>query len=286
MKLIIVSGLSGSGKSVALATLEDLNDYCVDNLPLALLNPFVAEIHGRTHPGFHTAAVGIDSRNFRDELAHFPEVIDALRADGVDIEIVFLLADDDTLIKRFSDTRRRHPLSADSGMPLLEAIHRERALLEPIAALADTVIDTSHTNVHELRELVRVRLHGDASGGMSLMFESFGFKHGLPDDADFVFDVRHLPNPHWQTELRQLTGRDAAVIAYLEAHAAVERLLNDLVRFLETWIPAFEAGNRSYLTVAVGCTGGQHRSVYLVERLTRHFRDGRRHVATRHRELP
>ncbi len=285
MRLIIVSGLSGSGKSVALATLEDLNDYCVDNLPLALLEPFVDELLRREPPGVDTAAVGIDSRNFRDELAHFPDVLEALRTRGVGAEVVFLLADDETLIKRFSDTRRKHPLSAEAGVPLPDAIRRERVLLAPIAALATLVIDTSHTNVHELRELVRSRLHGEGQGGTTIVFESFGFKHGLPDNADFVFDVRNLPNPHWQTALRQYTGREQPVIDYLGRQPEVERMVGDIGAFLETWIPSFEHSSRSYLTVAVGCTGGQHRSVYIAERLAEYFGAHHRNVTVRHREL-
>lgn len=285
MRMIIVSGLSGSGKSVALATLEDLNDYCVDNLPLALLKPFSEELLARRRADFPTAAVGIDSRNFRDELIRFPEVISELRGTGIDIEIVFLQADDETLIKRFSDTRRMHPLTADTGMPLLEAIHEERRLLAPIAAHATLMFDTSHTNVHELRELVRVRLHGEANVHPAIVFQSFGFKNGLPDNADFVFDVRNLPNPHWQLELRPLNGRDAPVVEFLRAHAEVEAMIDDIATFLERWIPSFETGSRSYLTIAIGCTGGQHRSVYVTERLAARFLAAQRSVSIRHREL-
>ena len=202
------------------------------------------------------------------------------------MDIVFLQADAETLLKRFSDTRRRHPLSVEHGTPLPEAIEAERRLLAPIAAHATINIDTSHTNVHELRELVRTRVHGGEPGRLSLVFESFGYKNGLPDDADYVFDVRHLPNPHWQSALRPLTGRDEPVAHFLETHAAVEATVADLIGFLETWLPAHETGSRSYLTVAVGCTGGQHRSVYVAERLGRHFGTTRRAVSVRHRELP
>lgn len=285
MRLIVVSGLSGSGKSVALATLEDCNDYCVDNLPLGLLPAFADELLAHRRPSLETAAVGIDARNFHDQLERFPDIVAQLRAARFDIDIVFLQADSETLLKRFSDTRRPHPLSVEHGTPLLEAIEAERRLLAPIAAHATLVIDTSHTNLHELRELLRTRLHGGEIGQLSLVFESFGFKNGLPDDADYVFDVRFLPNPHWQSALRPLTGRDEAVARFLEAHEVVESAVADLIRFLETWLPAFETGSRSYLTVAVGCTGGQHRSVYVTERLARHFGATRRAVSVRHREL-
>lgn len=284
MRIIIVSGLSGSGKSIALQTLEDLDYYCVDNLPIELLKPFAREILSRKSGLLQTIAVGIDARNFRDELERFPEILADLRRNGLAIEILFLQAADEALLKRYSETRRKHPLSLE-GVPLMEAIRWERRLLEPMAAHADLIIDTSHTNVHELRQLVRSRLHDTPPGQLSILFESFAFKHGVPADADFVFDVRCLPNPHWEPQLRPLTGLDDKVIDFLTRQSVVMGMIADLCRFLETWIPCFENSSRSYLTVAIGCTGGQHRSVFIAAALARHFSKIRRNIMTRHREL-
>ena len=284
MRIIIVSGLSGSGKSIALQTLEDVGYYCVDNLPVALLKPFARDILSREDGIRQTTAVGIDARNFLDELEHFPAILTDLRDVGLEVEILFLHATDEALFKRYSETRRRHPLSKD-GMPLVDAVRRERRLLDAIMAHADLIIDTSHTNIHELRELVRNRLHNTPAKSVSLLFESFGYKQGVPADADFVFDVRCLPNPHWEPKLRPLTGRDAEVIKFLSEQAEVIKMIQDLQGFLDTWIPHFETGSRSYLTVAVGCTGGQHRSVFITEELARHFNATRRTVMVRHREL-
>jgi UPF0042 nucleotide-binding protein len=199
-----------------------------------------------------------------------PQLVDQLRRSGLACEVIFLRAEEDVLLKRYSETRRRHPLSRD-GLSLAEAIQQERILLAPIVDSADLVIDTTRTSVHELRELVRQRVGARTEERLSILFESFAFRHGVPGDADFVFDVRSLPNPHWEPGLAQLTGRDPAVVEYLERHEAVERMFNDIAQFLDRWIPDFMKTNRSYLTIAIGCTGGQHRSVYLVERLTRHF---------------
>jgi UPF0042 nucleotide-binding protein len=284
MRIIIVSGLSGSGKSIALQTLEDLDYYCVDNLPIELLKPFAREILSRKSGLLQTIAVGIDARNFRDELERFPEILADLRRNGLAIEILFLQAADEALLKRYSETRRKHPLSLE-GVPLMEAIRWERRLLEPMAAHADLIIDTSHTNVHELRQLVRSRLHDTPPGQLSILFESFAFKHGVPADADFVFDVRCLPNPHWEPQLRPLTGLDDKVVDFLTRQSAAMGMIADLCRFLETWIPCFENSSRSYLTVAIGCTGGQHRSVFIAAALARHFSKIRRNIMTRHREL-
>ena len=283
MKLVIVSGLSGSGKSVALHTLEDLGYYCIDNLPAGLLRALAAELNTQSSP-VENAAVGIDARNLPQALQHFSEIQDELKTHGIASEILFLTCDSDTLIKRFSETRRRHPLSVDK-ISLAEAVELERALLEPIAARADLFIDTTQTTVHQLRDLVLKRIQRQHAAGLSLLFESFGYKHGIPTDADFVFDARCLPNPHWQPELRSLSGRDDAVIEYLEGESQVAKMYAELCGFLDNWIPAFEADNRSYLTVAVGCTGGQHRSVYLIEKLSGYFSDRYRNVATYHREL-
>ncbi len=285
MRVIIVSGLSGSGKSIALQTLEDLQHYCVDNLPMALLKPFAEALLVRQRNGRHPiTAVGIDARNFTEELAGFPELIRELRDAGLQVETLFLQASDETLLKRYSETRRKHPLSLE-GVSLQEAIQAERRLLDPIQAQADLIIDTSHTTVHELRDLVRSRLHDAPPGVMSILFESFGFKNGVPADADFVFDVRCLPNPYWVPELRGLTGQDPPVASFLTEQGEVGRMIDAIGGFLRSWIPAFETGSRSYLTIAVGCTGGQHRSVFVVDTLGRQFGDSRRNVLVRHREL-
>ena len=283
MRLVIVSGLSGSGKSVALHTLEDLGYYCIDNLPAGLLSVLAQELSLAATP-VQNAAVGIDARNLPQALQQFSQVLDQLKQSGISSEILFLTCETETLIKRFSETRRRHPLS-NSGAALAEAVEQERALLEPIAQRADLFIDTSQTNIHQLRDLVLSRVARQNRNRLSLLFESFGYKHGIPRDADFVFDARCLPNPHWQPELRPLSGHDRPVVQYLESEPQVEAMHEQLRSFLEQWIPAFEAGNRSYLTIAVGCTGGQHRSVYLIERLAHHFQTQYPNVVIRHREL-
>jgi UPF0042 nucleotide-binding protein len=284
--MIIVSGLSGSGKSIVLQTLEDFDYYCVDNLPIKLLQPFAEDIQTREGGRFETTAVCIDARNFKEELKSFSNILYQLRSNGLNVEILFLRASDEVLLKRYSETRRKHPLSLD-GITLLEAIQRERQLLEPIAAHADLIMDTSHTNIYELRKLVKTRLHvhDNAQETLSILFLSFGFKNGIPDDADFIFDVRCLPNPHWEPQLRHLTGLDDRVIEFLNRQPEVNNMIADLRRFLDTWIPRFEAGTRSYLTIAVGCTGGQHRSVFVASKLACYFRRTRNTVMTRHREL-
>lgn len=283
-RLIIVSGLSGSGKTVALHTLEDSGCYCIDNLPVTMLSAFGRHVTGLEPDTVNHYAVGVDARNRMTDLEAFSGILSELESTtGIRPEILFLTADDDTLIKRFSETRRRHPLST-GDIPLADAIDRERHLLVPIQSRADLVIDTTATTLHQLRELVRERLIGH-SRQLSLLFQSFGFKHGVPSDADFVFDVRVLPNPHWEPHLRPLTGRDAPVAEYLSSHEEVETMFADIRDYLERWIPAFKRENRSYLTVAIGCTGGQHRSVYLSDRLAGHFRDGTQDVSVRHREL-
>ena len=284
MKLIVVSGLSGSGKTIALQALEDMGIYCIDNLPFKLLPSLAAHLKNAPRRHYKDAAVGIDARNLTDDFEEFPAILEQVRAEGIQCEILFLTADESTLLKRFSETRRKHPLS-DTSVPLNEAIEAERRLLSPLAADADWHLDTSRSNVHQLRTLVRERLGRTGQQSLSLLFSSFGYKHGLPTDADFVFDVRCLPNPYWEPHLRPLTGLDAEVKAFLEQQPAVGRMFEGIRDFLEIWVPQFEAENRSYMTVAVGCTGGYHRSVYMVERLGLHFRALRGNVLTRHREL-
>jgi UPF0042 nucleotide-binding protein len=284
MRLVVISGLSGSGKSVALHMLEDIGYYCIDNLPAGLLPTFVEHTVISGEPIYRLTAVGVDARNRPEDIASVPALIAELRRSGLGCDVVFLRAEDEVLLKRYSETRRRHPLSR-TGVGLTEAIAAEQALLEPIADAADLVIDTSHSSVHELRELVRQRLGERPHGRLSILFESFAFRRGLPGDADFVFDVRHLPNPYWEPGLTRLTGRDPAVIEYLDRHPSVQEMVGDITRFLDRWIPEFERTNRSYLTVAIGCTGGQHRSVYLAERLAAHFAARYSHVMARHQAL-
>ncbi len=281
MRLIIVSGLSGSGKSVALATLEDSGFYCIDNLPVDLLDAFGEHIAASGEEADY--AVGIDARNQPTSLGRFPGILDAIAAHGLDTEIVFLDADDTTLLKRFSETRRRHPLSGPD-VPLNEAIKGERARLVPLHERADLTVDTSQTTLHELRQIIRSRL-AESRTHLSVQLESFGYKHGTPTDGDFVFDSRCLPNPHWQPDLRPLTGLDTAVADFLADSPLVGRYLKQIQGFMDDWLPVFEAENRSYLTVAIGCTGGQHRSVYLIEALAAHLREHAIAVTVRHREL-
>ncbi len=284
MRLIIVSGLSGSGKSVALHMLEDLDFYCVDNIPAALLKPLVSHNVRGPEPAYARTAVGLDARNRPNEIATVPAVVDELRKSGIACEILYLHASEEVLLRRYGETRRKHPMSA-GGIGLREAILAERKLLEPITLAADLVIDTSHMGVHALRELVRERIERRRQGRLSLMFESFGFKHGIPADADFVFDVRTLPNPYWEHSLRGLSGRDREVVQYLESYESVRIMRDDLADFLDRRVPEFARANRSYLTVAIGCTGGQHRSVYMVESLASHFRNQFPEVLTRHHSL-
>ncbi|MDE2294791.1 MAG: RNase adapter RapZ [Gammaproteobacteria bacterium] len=284
MRLIVVSGLSGSGKSVALHMLEDLDYYCVDNIPAALLKPLIAHVVRGTEEVYPRTAVGLDARNRPNEIERVPAMVAELRRSGISCDIIYLHANDEVLLKRFSETRRKHPLVTD-GVSLREAIAAERALLEPIIRAADEIIDTSGMGVHALRDRVRERIDPRRTSQMSLLFESFGYKHGIPGDADFVFDVRSLPNPYWEYELRPLTGHDAAVVRYLEGHAEVGRMLEDLIEFVERRVAEAIAANRRYLTVAVGCTGGQHRSVYLVEKLAAHFRSAHPAVMARHDAL-
>jgi UPF0042 nucleotide-binding protein len=282
-RLIVVSGLSGSGKSVALRTLEDLDYYCVDNLPSALMPAFVravSEDAGGLHPRL---AVGVDVRNRADDLNRLPGILSGLAQVGIDYELVFLDTRDETLIKRYSETRRRHPLSGD-GLGLADAIALERKLMRQVAAIADRVIDTSNLNVHQLRRLVITEL-GMNAGSLTLLFESFAYKHGVPTDADFTFDARCLPNPHWNPQLRPLSGRDLPVRQWLEEQADVNLFLDNLRDFLDTWLGRFQSEGRSYVTICIGCTGGRHRSVHLVERLAEHFRQHYEQVLTHHREL-
>jgi UPF0042 nucleotide-binding protein len=285
MRLILVSGLSGSGKSVALHMLEDLDFYCIDNLPAALLKPFISHTVRNSSNVYQRTAIGIDARNPGAEIGTVPTLLDELKRSGIQCELVFLVASDEELLRRFADTRRKHPLSRQ-GESLHDAIAHERDLLDPLVNAADLVVDTSRMGVHDLRELINRRVGRRARDRMSIMFESFGFKHGIPGDADFVFDARSLPNPYWQTTLRPLTGRDDAVARFLESQPGVSKFIDEVARFVEARVPEHQAANRRYLTVAIGCTGGQHRSVYIAERLAERISAPMAQVAVRHSELP
>ena len=284
MRLIIVSGLSGSGKTVALHVLEDLGYYCIDNLPAGLLEAVVEEVSagtGKVGPGL---AVGIDARNRRQDLESLPQLIDEFRQQQIQTDVLFVLADDEVLLKRYSETRRRHPL-AEHGAELRAAIEEEREVLAEVINSADLIIDTSRTSVYELADTIRERVDGRAAASLSVLIESFGYKHGIPADADFVFDLRCLPNPYWDLNLRHLTGLDEEVVRFLDAQESVAVMHSDILTFLEHWIPRYRASNRAFLTVALGCTGGQHRSVYMAEKLAASLRDIDDHISTRHKEL-
>jgi RNase adapter protein RapZ len=285
VRLIIVSGLSGAGKSVALHMLEDLGYYCIDNIPAALLKPFISHTVRSGEKTYERTAVGLDARNTDAEIASVPKLVDELKRSGIDCEVLYLVANDDELLRRFAETRRVHPLSRQ-GESLREAIATEHRLLEPVLNHADLVVDTSRMGVHGLRDLIYRRLDNRARDRLSLLVESFGFKHGIPGDADFVFDARSLPNPYWESALRPLTGRDPPVINFLEAQPGVRSLIDDIEQFMHARIPEFRASARRYLTVAIGCTGGQHRSVYIAEQLAARFAEQYPEVRVRHSGLP
>jgi len=283
VKLLIISGRSGSGKSTALNMLEDHGYYCIDNLPASLL-PALVERISQSAADVPRIAVSIDARNLSADLKDVPRIIEALEPTRIDTEIVFLDASSPTLLKRFSESRRKHPLT-DNTTGLREAINRERELLEPIAAMAELSLDTSNLSIHQLRDTIRQRVADRKDNAMALMFESFGYKNGVPIDADMVFDVRSLPNPYWDPQLRDFSGLEEAVRTFLDNQEEVQEMYKDIQRYLERWLPDFEASNRSYMTVAIGCTGGQHRSVYIAERLCSDFAPQFTNVQTLHREL-
>ena len=284
MKLIIVSGLSGSGKTIALDTLEDCGYYCIDNLPVKLLEDFINHVMLVDKKTYAKTAIGIDARNQSESLANFSENLNMIRDKGINCEIIFMEAEEATLLKRYSETRRKHPLT-DFNIPLKEALKIEKEMLMPVAKHANVMIDTSRTLYHQLRELIKDQVGERDFKHISLQFQSFGYKHGVPLDADFVFDARSLPNPYWIPELRGLTGKDQPVVDFLNEHSLVNEFYVDIINFLERWIPRFETEGRSYLTIAIGCTGGQHRSVFLVDALSRQFKSPALSVIVRHREL-
>jgi RNase adapter protein RapZ len=280
-KLVLVSGLSGGGKTTALHALEDLGFYCVDNLPAALLPEFARHL-GNDPAMYSRVALGIDARARGPELERIPAWLDELAQGGLPNQLLFLTADSKAIIMRFSETRRRHPLTQDQ-LALPEAIDREKQLLQPLQQRADWVIDTSDINIHQLRRQVWKSI-GSESQAMTVVLESFAFKRGVPQDVDFLFDARHLPNPFWVEELRHLSGLDVAVKNWLEQDASVSDLLEDILGFLLRWLPEVRNSQRSYVTIGIGCTGGKHRSVYLVDRLATSLREQFSPVVVHHRE--
>ncbi|MFT0212703.1 RNase adapter RapZ [Pseudomonas sp. F1_0610] len=284
MRLIIVSGRSGSGKSTALDVLEDNDFYCIDNLP-ALLLPQLAERTLLSAELLHPlVAVSIDARNMPNQLAQFPALLQTVRERNIDCQILYLDADDKTLLKRFSETRRRHPLTNDTRS-LAEAIEDENTVLEPIASLADVSIDTSELNLYQLRDTIKLQLLERPEPTTAFLVESFGFKRGIPIDADLVFDVRCLPNPYWKPDLRPLSGLDQAIKDYLSGQHDAEEMYQDIYTYLSKWLPRIAASNRAYVTIAIGCTGGRHRSVYLAQRLSEALSAELNNVQVRHRDL-
>lgn len=280
MRLLIISGRSGSGKSVALQALEDVGYYCVDNLPVEMLPDLVTKLHD-DQPRL---AISIDSRNLPKDTARFKEVLHYLRQRCRPFETAYLDAKLDTILKRFSETRRKHPLT-NNLLSLHEAIEQERELLSPIANSADITIDTTELSKHDLCRIIREKVASENDSNLQLLVQSFGFKNGLPMDADFIFDVRCLPNPYWQQALRSFSGLDQDVIQFLEKHHDVKLMVEDVIRFLDNWLPRFESDNRSYLTVGIGCTGGQHRSVFVAEQIAKQAKHLNLNVQIRHRDI-
>ncbi len=284
-RLTIVTGLSGGGKSVALHTLEDEGFFCIDNLPANLLSDLIDKLLASGSELYENLAIGIDMRSERASTVNLLKLLHDLRArQDTQVEVLFLDTDRSTLVTRFSETRRKHPLT-NQDLPLISAIDEEARLLDPVKSEAELVVDTSGLNLHELRDIIRTYLLGKTHGGLALVFQSFGFKHGTPASTDFMFDVRCLPNPHWEPDLRRFTGREHPIIAFLEEQPDVIDMFNDIRDFVSRWLPLFESENRAYLTVSTGCTGGRHRSVYLTEKLASHFAAQRSNVSRRHREL-
>ena len=285
MRLVVISGFSGSGKSVALHALEDIGFYCIDNIPAGLLNSLITHILERQDSVFEHVGIGLDARNRPDDIDQVPGLIENLRESGIACELVFLQADNEVLMSRFNETRRKHPLLIH-GAGLREAIAQERSLLGSIINAADLFIDTTETSAHALREDIRERVGKREPHKLSILIESFGYKHGLPADANFVFDVRCLPNPYWDPQLRHQCGKDEGVKVFLANEPEVGRMIDDIASFLETWIAKYQDFQRSYLTIAIGCTGGQHRSVYIADTLANKLSVHYGEIRTLHHELP
>jgi len=284
LRLIIVSGLSGSGKSVALHVLEDLGYYCIDNLPAGLLTAAVNEVRAHEVGAMNRLAVGVDARSHTKNLDALPDLLQKLREQGVTTDIIFLHASDEILLQRYSESRRRHPL-AEKGKQLRAAIATERSILNELQLSADLIIDTSQSSIYELADVIRSRVDQRPAQTLSVLIESFGFKFGIPTDADFVFDLRSLPNPYWTLELRGLTGLDLEVQDFLDSQDKFVSMCEDISAFLARWIPHYRDANRGYLTVALGCTGGQHRSVHMTEKVAAALRKHHDPVQTRHNGL-
>ena len=283
MRLIVVTGLSGSGKTVALHALEDAGYYCIDNLPVSLLPALTRELLGNDRLYNQDVAIGIDVRTATAGIDILPPVIEGLKQDGIDCTILFIEADDRVILRRYSETRRKHPLS-DRQHTLTEAVLEERTRMQPIRQAADLLIDTSRTSLHQLRRQIRRKI-AQIPEELQIEIQSFGYKYGIPQDADLVFDARLLPNPYWRTELRPLTGKDREVQAFLANEPATGAYLDEVGQLLQSWIPGYRKEGRSYLTVAIGCTGGQHRSVYLVEQIAERLSLNGYNCLTNHREL-
>lgn len=282
MRLVIISGRSGAGKTTALHLLEDNGFYCIDNLPASLFSVAIEQAISQTN--ITKIAVSIDARSLPAQIENFPTVFEHLQGKYTSCDLVYLDAKDDILISRFSETRRRHPLTTgERSLP--ESIEEESRLLAPIVNLATLHVDTTTLNIYQLRDFLKLRLLGEAGLATALLIESFGFKYGVPIDADWIFDLRALPNPYWVSELRYLKGKDKAVIDYLEKQPDVLEMQQDILTFLKKWLPKIIASNRPYITVALGCTGGQHRSVYFVEQISRELKTFLTNVQVRHRDL-
>ncbi len=284
MKIVIISGRSGSGKTSALHLLEDEGYSCIDNLPVDLLPALFEHMSHSGKTQQQKVAVGIDARNFSTDLSSVPNIVQSVQTPNATGEVVYLDASREVLLKRFSETRRKHPLS-DESIGLNEAIAKEKEILAPLADSASITIDTSHMNLHELRSTIKRLVVGEESEGTAIMFTSFGFKYGVPADADFMFDVRCLPNPYWSPELRSKSGLEKEVSNFLSQQNEVLEMEKDLYQFIQKWAPKFEKNNRSYMSIAIGCTGGMHRSVYLCERLSEHMKQHYANVQVRHRQL-
>jgi UPF0042 nucleotide-binding protein len=284
MRLVVISGHSGSGKTSALNILEDVGFTCVDNLPSSLLPELIKQLNGESNAPKLQLAVGIDARNLMGDLTKIPKILCTIEDSGVEVDVIFLKAQRTDLLRRYSETRRKHPLSSDT-IGLKEAIDLEENIISPIAQVASLTIDTTGLTLHQLRDLVKNTIVPNNPQQMTILFESFGFKQRIPNGSDFVFDVRCLPNPYWKSELRSQTGNDSGIITFLESQVDVASMLADIIGYLTRWLPKFQANNRSYLTVSIGCTGGQHRSVYIANRLHEHFSKQYNLVQVMHKEL-
>ncbi len=284
MRLVVISGHSGSGKTSALNILEDAGYSCIDNLPASLLQNLISQLSKGPALREKKLAVGIDARNLLGDLSTIAAILKKIRAEGVQVDVIFMYARRPDLVRRYSETRRKHPLSTN-GISLMEAIELEDSLLAPIAKITNQKVDTTGLSQNQLRGLITKIVERDNVHYMSILFESFGYKRGLPENSDFIFDVRCLPNPYWKPELRHKTGLEPAVIQFLEAQVEVAAMLADIIGFLDRWIPKFHENNRSYLTISIGCTGGQHRSVYMANRLYMHYFELQNDVQVGHKEL-